>query len=100
MEKIFEVEIAGIPLKLKSNHEEKVVRELVAYVDEKVKEALEQTKNRSLQNAAVLATLNIAEEFLNFKKDAENEMDHLERRARKVITELETSRFSRMGLDC
>jgi cell division protein ZapA len=93
-----EVEIAGVPLRLKSSHDEKTVNELVALVDSKIREALTLTKTGSIQNASILASLHLAEEFLSLKRKAKLELDSLEAKALKVISELESSQ--KPGLDC
>ncbi len=90
--RLFEVEIAGVPLRLKSSHDEQTVNELVRFVDEKVREALPLTKTGSIQNASILASLHLAEEYLMLKRKAQNELDGLEAKALKVISELESSR--------
>ena len=92
--RLFEVVIAGVPLRLKSSHDEQTVNELVALVDHKVREALTLTKTGSIQNASILASLHIAEEYLNLKQKAKAELERLEARALKVISELESSRIA------
>ena len=92
--RLFEVVIAGVPLRLKSAHDEQTVNELVAYVDQKVREALPLTKTGSIQNAAILASLNLAEEYILLKRKAKLELEHLEAKAQKVISELESSRVN------
>ena len=61
---LYELSIAGLPFKLKSSHDEQTVQQLVEFVDQKVKEALQATKSGSFQSAAILAALNIAEELV------------------------------------
>jgi cell division protein ZapA len=90
--KTFEVEIAGVPLRLKSSHDEQTVKELVRLVDSKIREALPLTKTGSIQNASILASLNLAEEYLMLKRKALSELDGLEAKAVKVITEMESTR--------
>lgn len=90
--KTFEVEIAGVPLRLKSSHDEQTVKELVRLVDEKIREALPLTKTGSIQNASILASLNLAEDYLMLKRKALSELDGLEAKAMKVITEMESAR--------
>lgn len=91
---LYEVEIAGIPLRLKSSHDEQTVNELVQLVDRKVREALPLTKTGSIQNAAILASLHLAEEYLLLKRKARVELDSLEAKTLKVISELESSRVT------
>ena len=92
--RLFEVEIAGVPLRLKSSHDEQTVNELVALVDRKVREALPLTKTGSIQNASILASLHLAEEYLTLRRKAKAELERLESRTLKVISELESSRMT------
>jgi cell division protein ZapA len=94
---LHEVAIAGVPLRLKSTHDEATVSELVALVDRKVKEALPLTKTGSIQNAAILAALHLAEEFLTLKRMAQVELEKLEAKTLKVISEMESSRSGLMN---
>ncbi len=96
---VFEVSIGGIPLKIKTAHDAATVQELVSYVDRKISEALPLTKSGSLQNAAVLACLNIAEEMILLKKKALTELDRFENKARRVVSHLESSRDQSVELD-
>jgi len=92
--KLFEVEIAGVPLRLKSTHDVQTVNELVALVDRRIKEALPLTKTGSIQNASILASLHLAEENLTLRLKAHAEFERLESKALKVISELESSRMT------
>ena len=58
-----EIQVAGVPLKLRSLHDDRTVRELVGLVDEKVKQALASNSNISYQKALLLASLHIAEDL-------------------------------------
>ncbi len=44
----FDVEIAGVPLRLRSSHDEKTVHELVGLVNSKINESLFFTRTRSV----------------------------------------------------
>lgn len=89
---LYEVGIAGVPLRLKSSHDEKTVNDLVSLVDAKIREALPLTKTGAVQNAAILAALHLAEDLLLLKRKAQIELDRLEARTLKVISDLENSR--------
>lgn len=97
--RVFEVTIAGITLKLKSSHDESFVQDLVSFVDSKVSEALPLTKTGSVQMAALLACLNIAEEHVLLKRKAKSELDHLEHKAQHILSHLESSPIPRAGLE-
>ena len=89
---VFEVEIAGVPLRLKSSHDEQTVNELVSLIDGKIREALPLTRTGSIQNASILASLHLAEEYLLLKREAKAEITRLEAKAKKILSELESSR--------
>ncbi|MBX9765915.1 MAG: cell division protein ZapA [Bdellovibrionales bacterium] len=96
---VYEVEIAGLPLKVKSSHDEATVRELSQFVDSKIKEALPLTKNNSFQTAALLACLNIAEELITLKGKAFQELDRVEEKAQKILSRLEDTQSPKSGLN-
>lgn len=95
----YEVLIAGLPLKLRSSHDDKTVAKLVALVDEKVNEAMGGHSNVSFQNALLLASLHIAEELILLKRSAFEELHRLEIKAQEVLTSLESSPLTQTGLD-
>lgn len=84
-----QVTIAGVPLRLRSSHDAATVYELVELVDQKVREALPLTKTGSIQNASILAALNMAEELLLLKRRAKEMIGSIEARAQRVIEDLE-----------
>src|SRR6478752_4504489 len=96
---IFEVTLAGVPLKLKSARDPEIVKKLVSFVDKKVQEALPTTKSGSIQNAALLAALNLAEELFELKAQAIQELDKFEKKAQRVLSDLESTKPPRAGLD-
>jgi cell division protein ZapA len=89
----YEFQIAGLPYKLKSSHDELTVQELVEFVDQKVQQALGVTKSGSFQSAAVLAALNIAEELILLKRKAHHELDLLEEKTLKLAESIEDSKI-------
>ena len=97
--RLFEVNLAGVPLKLKTGQDPDVVKKLVAYVDKKVQEALPATKSGSIQNAALLAALNIAEELFMTKERALSEIERFEKKAVKALNDLESAKTLRQGLE-
>ncbi len=91
---VHDVMIAGLPLKIRSSHDEQTVKELVNYVDRRINEALKLTRSGSVQAAAMLACLNISEELVLLKRLAGSEIDRLDLRLEKAIEVLESSRSS------
>ncbi len=91
MTAVYEVVIAGVPLKLKSGHDAKKVKQLVSFVDSKVQQALPATKSGSVQNAALLAALNLAEELFELKEKALGQLEKVEKKAQRTLSELESA---------
>jgi cell division protein ZapA len=96
---LFEVEIGGIGLKLRTSYSEDTVKQLVKYVDDRLNESLSATKSGSLQTAAILTALNIAEEHLLLKKRANIELDQIQNKAQRILSQLESSQVPKPGTD-
>lgn len=96
---LVEVQIASVPLRLKSSHDAATVQRLVDQVDSKISEILKASKSSSVLNAAILAALNFADELLVMKQQTHSQLNHLESLAQSAITDLEASRISQAGLD-
>lgn len=73
--KTFEVEIAGVPLRLKSSHDQETVNEILKMVEDQMDSTLAKT---SLRNSALLACLRLAEELYLLRKKTKEELDNLE----------------------
>ena len=86
---VYEVHVAGLPLKLRSSHDAKTVSELVNLVDQKVKEAMSANSTVSFQNALVLAALNVSEELMLLKKTLAHELSRVEDRTRHILDRFE-----------
>ena len=95
----FEVQIAGLPLKLRSSHSEETVKELVSIVDGKMKEVLEANPHISFQKAILLAALHFAEEGLLLRKAICSELNSLETKTKDLLSDLESSPVPRLRLD-
>ena len=96
---LYEVQVAGLSMKLRSSHDEQMVRELASLVDLKVREAIEQGQNVSFQNALLLAALHLAEDLTLFKRVADKQLGSLENKAQQILSNLEASPISRIRLD-
>lgn len=96
IKKIYDVEIAGIPLKLRTANGEEKVSELVGLVDKEVRAALHASQSGSLQNAALVAALNIAEEMLRSKDGTRQELAKLRLQAEELISDLESTQFTQL----
>ena len=95
----YEIQLAGVPLKLRSSHEDRTVQELVGLVDQKVKQAMSSNSNISYQKALLLASLHIAEDLIYLKKSASQRLDQLEAKTKSIISEIDASPLSRMEIE-
>lgn len=84
--KTFEVEIAGVPLRLKSSHDQETVDEILEMVKEQMDPQLAKS---SLRNSALLACLRLAEELYLLRKKTKEELDNLESRTLDQIAHIQ-----------
>jgi hypothetical protein len=71
----YQVDIAGVPLRLKASHDQETVNEILKMVEEKIDKKLAKT---SLRNSALLACLRLAEELYLLRQQTKQEFDKLE----------------------
>ncbi len=88
---LYEVQLGGLTLKLKSSHDIKTVEKLISLVDDKINEAMTMGPSMSFQNALLLASLHIAEDVVVLKQNAQKNIQSIEDQALKILTELESS---------
>ncbi len=93
--KTHEFQIAGVPYKLKTSHDDVLVQELVDFLNQRMSQALTVTKNGSYQNAAVLTALHLAEELILLKRKATVELEALEEKVLKLAHDLENSKTNK-----
>ncbi len=95
----YEVHVAGMPLRLKSSHDEKTVQELIDLVDGKIKEAMNSNSSISFQKALLLASLHVAEDLVFLKRAVRSRLDSLETKTKGILTELDSSPLARLNID-
>ena len=78
--RVVHVEIHGQRYPIRSGLDPAYVAELAAYVDEKMRLAAKESPAGDTLKLAVLAALNIADEFFRACDDVQNEHDSLTRR--------------------
>jgi len=86
---VYEVQVAGLPLKLRSSHDQTTVNELIGFVDQKVKEVMGAAPSISFQNELLLAALNIAEDLVLLKRVAQQELGALETQTERILEQIE-----------
>ncbi len=82
-----DVEIFGQSYKIRGDADEKHILKLAEYVDEKMREIVEATSTVDTMKVAILASLNIADEYFQIKK----ELDRIEDEARKRVEKYQDS---------
>lgn len=85
MKKRFEVRILGQELSVISDSGDEHVASVIRYVNGKVEEA-EKAAGRNALDIAILAALNIADEYLQIMGAKENIYNQLENRAERLIS--------------
>jgi cell division protein ZapA len=95
----YEVHVAGLPLRLKSSHDEQTVQELIDLVDGKIKQAMSSNSSISFQKALLLASLHVAEDLIFLKRAMRNRLDTLETKAKGILSELDSSPLHKLTID-
>lgn len=90
--KVYDVEIGGLSLQLKSDHQPDKVNKLIQLVESKVTESLKNHSNISAQKALILSCLSIAEDFSNLKEKACSKINKIESKMQSISTLLESSK--------
>ena len=88
MARTHEVVLLGRKYKLKSQHDEAHVRQLAAYLSEKIGEVQRKGTSTTI-DAALLAALNIADELFLLRKDAEERLAAIGEKTQTLLAALE-----------
>jgi len=85
LKKLFEVRILGQDLSVISDSGDEHVENVIRYVSEKVEEAGKAAGSKNALNIAILAALNIADEYLRMMGVKGNIYSQLESRSEQLI---------------
>ncbi|MGH7816920.1 MAG: cell division protein ZapA [Candidatus Binatia bacterium] len=88
MKKALEVEILGQKLTISSDAEEGYMLKVAGYVDNKMQELVQASKPVAKSNVAMLAALNIADEYHRLKDTHEAILHRLDQLSKKLTTTL------------
>lgn len=92
MKKRFEVRILGQELSVISDSGDEHVADVIRFVNDKVEEAGKAAGTKNSLNIAILAALNIADEYLRLRGVKENIYSQLESRSEQLINLINDSR--------
>jgi cell division protein ZapA len=84
---VIDVEIFGQSYKIRGDADSKHIQKLADFVDEKMREIVDATSTVDTMKVAILASLNIADEYFQLKK----ELDLTERETRKRVEKYQNS---------
>ena len=88
MKKALDVEILGQKFTISSDAEEGYMLKVAGYVDGKMQELIQATKPAAKANVAMLAALNIADEYHRLKESHEAILQRLDMLSKKLSTTL------------
>jgi cell division protein ZapA len=83
------VNIYGEEYTVRSDGDEEYIREVSGYVDRKMREIAEKIPNKSPSRVAILAALNITDEFFKERSKEDRDYSAIEKRASDIITMLD-----------
>ncbi|MBI2987184.1 MAG: cell division protein ZapA [Deltaproteobacteria bacterium] len=90
MKKAVDVEIMGEKFTVRSDADESYVRKVAGYVDGKMQEVMKTTRPVAKSSVAMLAALNIADEYQRLKDNYDailQRLNHLSKRLSTTLTE-------------
>lgn len=88
MKKALDVEILGQKFTISSDAEEGYMLKVAGYVDDKMQELMQASKPVAKSNVAMLAALNIADEYHRLKDTHEAILQRLDQLSKKLSTTL------------
>jgi cell division protein ZapA len=83
------VNIYGEEYTIRSDGDLEYIREVAEYVDRKMREISEKTANKSPSRVAILAALNIADEYFVEKNREKQDLSVIEKRTSDFLTMLD-----------
>lgn len=84
-----EISIMGQKITVRGDANEDYVREIANYVEKKVKEVMESSRSVASLNVAILAAMNIADEYMKYKQQKEEQWQNAERKIQHVLELIE-----------
>lgn len=85
MKKTTEIAIMGQKFMVKSESNDDYVRRIAGFVDQKINEVMQSTKSVASLNVAILAAMNIADEYFKFKIDRDDRIGKAEKKIKDMI---------------
>ena len=91
MKKRYEINILGQELAVLSDADDERVTAIVRYVNERMEEIMKTTEGLRALDVAILAALNISEDFFKLKGVNQDLLEQLEQRSERLIQLIENA---------
>jgi len=85
VKKTTEISIMGQKFMVKSDSNDDYVLRIAGFVDQKINEVMQSTKSVASLNVAILAAMNIADEYFKFKRDRDDRIEKAEKKIKDMI---------------
>ena len=85
MKRTMEISIMGQKFMIKSDSDYDYVTHVAKNVDQKINEVLQNTKSVASLNVAILAAMNIADEYFKFQRDKKERFNKVEKKIEDLI---------------
>jgi len=85
VKRTMEISIMGQKFMIKSESDDDYVNRVAKFVDDRINEVMQNTKSVASINVAILAAMNIADEYFRFKQDKEQKLTMVEKKIEDLI---------------
>ncbi|MDP2600309.1 MAG: cell division protein ZapA [Deltaproteobacteria bacterium] len=85
MKKQIEIKVMGQKFVVRSDSSEDYVNQVATFVDQKMNEVVKNSKSVASLNVAILAAMNIADEYLKYRMNKERQHTQVEKKIKDVI---------------
>lgn len=85
MKKQIEIKVMGQKFMVRSDSSEEYVNQVATFVEQKINEVVKNSKAVASLNVAILAAMNIADEYLKYRMNREKQHTQVEKKIRDVI---------------
>ena len=85
MKKQIEIKVLGQKFVVRSDSDDDYVNQVAAFVDQKMNDVMKSSKTVASLNVAILAAMNIADEYMKYKQTKEKQSSHIEKKIKDVI---------------
>lgn len=85
MKKQIEIKVMGQKFMVRSESSEEYINAVADFVDQKITEIVKGSKSVASLNVAILAAMNIADEFMKYREQKDKQVSKVEEKIKTVI---------------